>query len=189
VEALVEEEPTLVVADHPDDADGLIIHIWAIDDWTGTPSNVEPDEHDEIRWVSSAEVADLDVAHWTTRAMVLALSVRPEDGPAGFTPERGEHRRSLELGRQVAMRLADDPAAGFALARRNLEKPFPVRGGAVGWVEDWRSLVAAEDLAAVVALLIAKTQRGLDMRSVMPFNGLVGESGRAEALRRSLIVG
>lgn len=44
-------------------ADHLQLHVFAVDRWRGEPHNVAVDEHDEIRWVTAAELADLDLAH------------------------------------------------------------------------------------------------------------------------------
>ncbi|AGL16980.1 NUDIX hydrolase [Actinoplanes sp. N902-109] len=32
---------------------------WLVGEWEGTPANVAPDEHDEIRWFRPAEVPPL----------------------------------------------------------------------------------------------------------------------------------
>lgn len=44
-------------------ADGLRLHIYLIDRWTGEPRNLAGDEHDEITWASAGDLATLDLAH------------------------------------------------------------------------------------------------------------------------------
>jgi 8-oxo-dGTP diphosphatase len=33
--------------------------VWLVGEWEGTPANVAPDEHDEIRWFRSEELPPL----------------------------------------------------------------------------------------------------------------------------------
>jgi len=42
--------------------DTLDFHIYLIDHWQGVPDNLATDEHDEIRWSSARELADLNLA-------------------------------------------------------------------------------------------------------------------------------
>lgn len=57
VPELSEETPWLTLTD-----DDLRLHIYLVDDWTGEPRNLAPEEHDEIRWTRSAEMGDLTLA-------------------------------------------------------------------------------------------------------------------------------
>jgi 8-oxo-dGTP diphosphatase len=43
-----------------DDVDCLI---WVVTDWVGTPSNMSPDEHDEVTWWSLPALSGLRLAH------------------------------------------------------------------------------------------------------------------------------
>lgn len=45
------------------EAENLSLSIWVIDRWTGEPTNQAPDEHDDTRWISVAELPDLALAH------------------------------------------------------------------------------------------------------------------------------
>ncbi|KNX39484.1 NUDIX domain-containing protein [Luteipulveratus halotolerans] len=40
--------------------------------WRGEPANTAPEEHDDLRWFTAAEIADLDLAHPETRARLQA---------------------------------------------------------------------------------------------------------------------
>lgn len=54
--------------------DGQTVHLsaWLVGDWRGTPTNVAPDEHDEIRWFRPEELPR--VAHELLgKALVDAL--------------------------------------------------------------------------------------------------------------------
>jgi 8-oxo-dGTP diphosphatase len=40
-------------------AESLLLSAWLVGDWHGTPENVAPDEHDEIRWFRPEELPPL----------------------------------------------------------------------------------------------------------------------------------
>ena len=42
--------------------DLLIVHLYLVTAWTGTPANRQPEEHSEIRWFTLAETAQLELA-------------------------------------------------------------------------------------------------------------------------------
>jgi 8-oxo-dGTP diphosphatase len=44
-------------------ADGVELSVFLIDHWQGEPDNVAVDEHDHIRWVTTADLIQLDLAH------------------------------------------------------------------------------------------------------------------------------
>ena len=39
------------------------LRIWLIEDWTGTPHNTAPDEHDDLAWVGTDDLSALALAH------------------------------------------------------------------------------------------------------------------------------
>jgi 8-oxo-dGTP pyrophosphatase MutT (NUDIX family) len=43
--------------------DTVEMQIWLIDEWTGTPINTAPEEHDAIAWFQASQLADLRLAH------------------------------------------------------------------------------------------------------------------------------
>jgi 8-oxo-dGTP diphosphatase len=42
---------------------GLRLGVWRVDRWDGEPVNRAPEEHDELRWCTAADLAALDTAH------------------------------------------------------------------------------------------------------------------------------
>ena len=50
--------------------ESLHLSAWLVAEWQGTPTNVAPDEHDEIRWFGAEELPPL--AHEPVRAAVVA---------------------------------------------------------------------------------------------------------------------
>ncbi len=45
------------------DGDALVLRVYAVTAWAGTPRNRLPDEHDAIGWFTLAEARALDLAH------------------------------------------------------------------------------------------------------------------------------
>lgn len=44
-------------------AESVRLSAWLVGDWQGTPANLAPDEHDDIRWFRRAELPPLAHAH------------------------------------------------------------------------------------------------------------------------------
>ena len=44
-------------------AAGLELGLWVVRGWIGTPTNAQPHEHDEIRWVGPDQLPVLHLAH------------------------------------------------------------------------------------------------------------------------------
>ena len=65
------EELGIVVDDLPDvpthvftdDALGVDLCIWYVDEWSGTPVNAAPEEHDELAWCAAPEWSSRPLAH------------------------------------------------------------------------------------------------------------------------------
>ena len=56
--------------------DPVHLSAWLVREWSGTPANAAPDEHDEIGWFGLEELPPL--AHVDVRAAVVdAMSSRP----------------------------------------------------------------------------------------------------------------
>ena len=64
----VDDEPVLRVEEGE-----LALTVHAVRAWVGEPRNLEPQEHDELRWVSAAEVAALRLAHPSYAGLVQRL--------------------------------------------------------------------------------------------------------------------
>jgi mutator protein MutT len=45
------------------DADLFHMRIWLIESWSGTPTNIEPAEHDALIWADLDQTRGLDLAH------------------------------------------------------------------------------------------------------------------------------
>lgn len=63
VDADVHGSPSLRIEREPTNESGMIQDVWVIRTWRGEPRNLAMDEHDELRWVSAAELSRLDLAH------------------------------------------------------------------------------------------------------------------------------
>ena len=50
---------------------------WLVDEWQGTPTNVAPDEHDEIRWFEPEELPPLAHELLGTALVDAMLGARP----------------------------------------------------------------------------------------------------------------
>ena len=71
-----EPEPVLRVADGE-----LELSVWAVRGWAGEPRNLGPEEHDELRWVSPADLPGLRLAHPAYAQVVARLAgSRPREG-------------------------------------------------------------------------------------------------------------
>lgn len=63
VVAEISGEPRLRITEEDPNGDVMDLRLWVIDSWLGEARNVATDEHDEIRWISRAEVPTLQLAH------------------------------------------------------------------------------------------------------------------------------
>jgi 8-oxo-dGTP pyrophosphatase MutT (NUDIX family) len=54
--------------------ESVLLSAWLVGEWQGTPTNVAPDEHDEIRWFLSGELPSLAHEHLRT-LLVDAIGV------------------------------------------------------------------------------------------------------------------
>jgi 8-oxo-dGTP pyrophosphatase MutT (NUDIX family) len=64
----VYDEPVLRVEDGE-----LLLTVHVVRAWAGEPRNVEPEEHDDLRWVSADEVCALRLAHPSYAGLVQRL--------------------------------------------------------------------------------------------------------------------
>ena len=59
--------------------DELVLSLWVVRAWDGEPRNLQPHEHDELRWSTAAEVRGLRLAH-PSYADVVRRLVGPGSG-------------------------------------------------------------------------------------------------------------
>jgi transcriptional regulator with XRE-family HTH domain len=115
------------------------------------------------------------------RVVVVTHGPRHSDGL-----ERREQRLGLELHRAVAGKLVADPERVLDAARGRLSRArATVRGGAVGWVDEWARMIDDHDLGALVSVMLGTTQHDIDLRSVSPFTGLLTAEEREAVLERA----
>ena len=70
----VDEAPVLRVVDA---AENLVLTAWVVDEWSGEVQNMQPEEHDEIQWLSSAEIEGVPLAHPSYLPLIRALLGHP----------------------------------------------------------------------------------------------------------------
>lgn len=67
-----EAHPIAMVVDDPN----VRMHAFLVTHWTGEPSNLAPEEHDDLRWFSTDELTNLEHAHpETVSALVRAIRI------------------------------------------------------------------------------------------------------------------
>ena len=98
------------------------------------------------------------------------------------TPLTREERRSLELHRAIARRLANDPVAVIAQARRNLARMRSRQGQAAHLLREW-DVMLDRPVPALVALLISPAEWVRELRHVTPFAGVLSAAERAAVYR------
>lgn len=54
---------TISPSEAKEESDLLILHLYLVTDWTGTPTNRQLDEHSTIGWFSLAQATQLSLAH------------------------------------------------------------------------------------------------------------------------------
>ena len=91
----------------------------------------------------------------------------------------------LALHRLIAERLAADPGAVLAAARRNLATMRRANddGSADGWLDAWEVLLDGP-LDRLTAVMVDPRQAARDLRQSSPFAGVLSPKERWAALRR-----
>jgi transcriptional regulator with XRE-family HTH domain len=91
--------------------------------------------------------------------------------------------KSLAIHRQIAARLLEQPRPTIAKARVNLDRLHSAdRGNAAHLLDEWDTLLDRPTDEVVTAML-ARTQRGIDLRQMTPFAGVLTDTERRKALR------
>lgn len=100
--------------------------------------------------------------------------------------ERREERVSYELHRAVAEKVIEDPQPVLSQARENLQKMLAKTRDSysAGWVHEWESLVGG-DLATLVEKMLRPDVRGIDMRQMSPFAGVLTQNERLVAIHKA----
>ncbi len=100
---------------------------------------------------------------------------------------RREERVSYELHRAVAEKITKDPQGVLGKARTNLQAMSSrIRGGhAQGWVTDWITLINAGDIGQLVATMLSADEKGIDLRQMTPFAGVLSQEERLLAIHKA----
>ncbi|HUP27461.1 MAG TPA: NUDIX hydrolase, partial [Chloroflexia bacterium] len=61
---------------------GVVLHVYEVTHWSGAPRNIQPEEHEEIRWFSIEDACRLDLAHPAYPALFRSLEVQSGESPA-----------------------------------------------------------------------------------------------------------
>ncbi|MBN9607419.1 MAG: hypothetical protein J0G30_12495 [Actinomycetales bacterium] len=116
----------------------------------------------------------------------LIVTSRPAHRDVAL-PLRREQRIGLELHRQIARALIDDPDRALAHAAGRIQRLRDgVRGSANDWIDEWVDLIERRDLGGLIDVMLGARPRDADLRSVSPFTGLLSESERRRALERAV---
>lgn len=105
------------------------------------------------------------------------------------SPLTREDRRSLELHRAIAGRLADHPRVVIAQARRNLSRMRRRHPHAAKLLREWE-VILDRPVPALVATLTSSSDWARQLRHVTPFSGILSAAERAAvygAFRRSAV--
>jgi|SRR5687768_13215785 len=63
-----------VRAELPGEEELLVLHLYAVTAWTGTPHNRMPEEHSEVAWFTVEDACDLALAHPTYQTIFRRLA-------------------------------------------------------------------------------------------------------------------
>lgn len=100
--------------------------------------------------------------------------------------ERREERVSYELHRAVAEKVIEDPQPVLSQARDNLQKMLAKTRDeySSGWVHEWESLVGG-DVVTLVERMLRPDVRGIDLRQMSPFAGVLTQDERLVAIHKA----
>lgn len=100
---------------------------------------------------------------------------------------RREERVSYELHRAVAEKITEDPQSVLSKARTNLERMASRTRDAYanGWVTEWNTLVNGGDINRLVASMLGPDERGIDLRQMTPFAGVLSQEERLVAIHKA----
>lgn len=100
--------------------------------------------------------------------------------------ERREERVQYELHRAVAEKVVEDPRPVLDKAMDNLRKMLNRHRDAysAGWVHEWESLVSG-DVKTLVEGMLRPDVRGIDLRQMTPFAGVLTQDERLVAIHKA----
>ncbi len=100
--------------------------------------------------------------------------------------ERREERVALELHKKVAEHLLRDADATLAnVSRVATTVRSRVDPYTAGLLDEWMRLADACDLPGLLHAMTSTDQHSIDMRQVGPFNGVLSDDERLDAIRRA----
>ncbi|MFJ4261985.1 helix-turn-helix domain-containing protein [Paenarthrobacter nicotinovorans] len=100
--------------------------------------------------------------------------------------KRREEWVSYEMHRAVAEKVLENPQPVLSKARTNLQKMLARTRGAhaTGWVREWESLLNG-DILDLVGAMLRPDERGIDLRQMTPFAGVLSQAEREVALHKA----
>lgn len=100
---------------------------------------------------------------------------------------RREERVSYELHLAVAQKVREDPQPVLSKARTNLQRMASRTRGAHahGWVAEWNTLVNGGDINRLVESMLGTDERGIDLRQMTPFAGVLSQEERLVAIHKA----
>lgn len=113
----------------------------------------------------------------------LATSVDRELHVVFVPPMTREDRRSLELHRAIADKLAAEPASVLRKARRNVAHMMLSNPGAKEMLKEWRRVLTLPT-SDLIDLLLDPRPRARELRHVSPFAGVLSSNERWDVYRR-----
>jgi len=128
------------------DGDGFRLAVWVLRRWRGRPTNLAPDEHDELRFVDMDGLAALPLAHphlgdmvrraiGPPRVHVMAFLPAGTAGPVEALRRTGDPGMAAMVGAHVTVAYPEEAPDPTALAERvralaATTSPFPLALGA-----------------------------------------------------------
>jgi transcriptional regulator with XRE-family HTH domain len=113
----------------------------------------------------------------------LARAVSLEAAVVFHPPLTREDRRSIQMHRAIARRLADEPNWVLAQARRTLATMIQRQGGVSAPLREWEVLLD-RPLSGLLPLLTDPDPWARELRHVTPFAGVLTAAERAEVYRK-----
>ncbi len=121
----------------------------------------------------------------TAREQGVAVSDVVRRALIGTTRQapRSEELVQCELHRRIIPKVIADPDHVRKVARRNLEQMRSRRQSplSAGWIAEWEHLIAGP-VGPLIATLVRTDERGIDLRQMSPFAGVLDDAERCEAI-------